>query len=91
METLNARRDLTTSWSSAQKKKVAKRNLEKRDEDFKKLLSSDKLFKICHGKMLMPLNSSGHHQSTLMVEEMFQRFSVISHTVKCVIGSSLAF
>lgn len=49
VETLNARRELMTSWSSAQKKKVAKRKLEKRDEDFKKLLSSDKLFKICHG------------------------------------------
>ena len=48
-ETLNARRDLMTSWSAAQKKKVAKRKLEKRDEDYKKLLSSKNLFKICHG------------------------------------------
>ena len=36
METLKAWRELMTSWSSAQKKKVAKRKLEKRDEDFKK-------------------------------------------------------
>ena len=48
-ETLNARRDLMSSWSAAQKKKVAKRKLEKRDEDYKKLLSSKNLFKICHG------------------------------------------
>ena len=38
-----------TSWSAAQKKKVAKRKLEKHDEDFKKLLSSKNLFQICHG------------------------------------------
>ena len=38
LETLNARRELTSSWSAAQKKKVAKRKLEKRDEDYKKLL-----------------------------------------------------
>ena len=49
METLNARRDLVSSWSAAQKKKVAKRKHEKRDEDFKKLLSSKNLFQICHG------------------------------------------
>ena len=49
LETLNARRDLMSSWSAAQKKKVAKRKLEKRDEDFKKLLSSEHLFQICHG------------------------------------------
>lgn len=65
VETLNARRDLMTSWSSAQKKKVAKRKLEKRDEDFKKLLSSDKLFKICHGNQhvnaVKQLGSSSEH------------------------------
>ena len=41
--TLNARRDLMTSWSAAQKKKVLKRKLQKYDEDFKKLLSSEQL------------------------------------------------
>ena len=65
VETLNARRELMTSWSSAQKKKVAKRKLEKRDEDFKKLLSSDKLFKICHGNQhvnaVKQLGSSSEH------------------------------
>ena len=65
METLNARRELMTSWSSAQKKKVARRKLEKRDEDFKKLLSSDKLFKICYGNQLVnavkQLGSSSEH------------------------------
>ena len=49
LETLNARRELMSSWSATQKKKVAKRKLEKRDEDYKKLLSSKKLFKIGHG------------------------------------------
>ena len=49
VETLNARRDYMTSWSAAQKKKVLKRKLEKRDEDFKKLLSSEKLHQVCHG------------------------------------------
>jgi len=67
VETLNARRELMTSWSSAQKKKVAKRKLEKRDEDFKKLLSSDKLFKICHGNQhvnaVKQLGSSSEHSS----------------------------
>ena len=48
METLNARRDYMTSWSAAQKKKVLKRKLEKR-EDFRKLLSSEKLHQVCHG------------------------------------------
>ena len=38
-----------TSWSATQKKKVLKRKLEKRDEDFKKLLSSEKLHQVCHG------------------------------------------
>ena len=35
--------------SAAQKKKVGKRKLEKQEEDYKKLLSSKNLFKICHG------------------------------------------
>ena len=49
VETLNARRDYMTSWSAAQKKKVLKRKLEIRDEDFRKLLSSEKLHQVCHG------------------------------------------
>ena len=49
VETLNARRDYMTSWSAAQKKKVLKRRLEIRDEDFRKLLSSEKLHQVCHG------------------------------------------
>lgn len=48
---LNARRDLMTSWSSAQKKKVLKRKLEKHDEDYRKLLSSESLHKVCHGSL----------------------------------------
>ena len=38
-----------TSWSAAQKKKVLKRELQKYDEDFKKRLSSEQLYKVCHG------------------------------------------
>ena len=49
VDTLNARRDLMTSWSAAQKKKVLKRKLQKYDKDFKKLLSSERLYKVCHG------------------------------------------
>ena len=49
VETLNARRDYMTSWSAAQKKEVLKRKLEIRDEDFRKLLSSEKLHQVCHG------------------------------------------
>ena len=49
VETLNARRDYMTSWSAAQKKKVLKRRLEIRDEDFRKLLSSEKLHQVCDG------------------------------------------
>lgn len=49
MDTLNALRDYMTSWSAAQKKKVLKRKLEKHDEDFRKLLSSEKLRQVCHG------------------------------------------
>ena len=49
VDTINARRDLMTSWSAAQKKKVLKRKLQKYDEDFKKLLSSEQLYKVCHG------------------------------------------
>ena len=48
---LNARRDLMTSWSSAQKKKVLKRKLEKHDEDYRKPLSSESLHKVCHGSL----------------------------------------
>ena len=48
---LNARRDLMPSWSSAQKKKVLKRKLEKHDEDYRKLLSSENLHKVCHGSL----------------------------------------
>ena len=48
---LNARRDLMTSWSSAQKKKVLKRKLEKHDEGYRKLLSSENLHKVCHGSL----------------------------------------
>ena len=65
VETLTARHELMTSWSSAQKKKVARRKLEKRDDDFKKLLSSDKLLKICHGNQhvnsVKQLGSSSEH------------------------------
>lgn len=43
---LNARRR-----SSAQKKKVLKRKLEKHDEDYRKLLSSKNLHKVCHGSL----------------------------------------
>lgn len=49
VNTLNTRRDYMTSWSAAQKKKVLKRKLEKHDEDFRKLLSSEKLRQVCHG------------------------------------------
>lgn len=49
----------------AQKKKVAKRKLEKRDQDFKKLLSSEHLFQICHGSQhvnaVKQLASSSEH------------------------------
>ena len=48
-DTLNARRDLMSSWSSAQKKKVLRRKLQKNEEDFKKLISSENLYQICHG------------------------------------------
>ena len=41
VDTLNARQDLMTSWSATRKKKVLKRKLQKYDEDFKKLLSSE--------------------------------------------------
>lgn len=49
VETLNARRDLMSSWSSAQKKKVLRRRLHKHEEDFKKLITSENLYQICHG------------------------------------------
>ena len=49
LEVINARRDLMTSWSSAQKKSVLKRKLEKYDEDYRKLLSSENLHQVCHG------------------------------------------
>ena len=49
LDTLNARRDYMMSWSAAQKKKVLRRKLEKHDEDFRKLLSSEKLRQVCHG------------------------------------------
>ena len=50
VDTLNARRDLMTSWSAAQKKKVLKRKLQKYDEDFNKLISSEQFYKVCHGE-----------------------------------------
>lgn len=46
---LSVRRDLTTSWSSAQKKNVVKRKLEKYDDDYRKLLSSENLHQVSHG------------------------------------------
>lgn len=48
--TLNARQDLMTSQSAAQKKKVLKRKLQKYDEDFNKLISSKQFYKVCHGE-----------------------------------------
>ena len=48
-DTLNARRDLMSSWSSAQKKKVLRRKLQRNEEDFKKLITSENLYQICHG------------------------------------------
>ncbi|CAH3155490.1 unnamed protein product [Pocillopora meandrina] len=42
--------DLLTSWSSAQRKKVLKRKLEKHDMDFAKLLSSEDLYKVSNGQ-----------------------------------------
>ncbi|CAH3118740.1 unnamed protein product [Pocillopora meandrina] len=50
LDTLHARRDLLTSWSSAQRKKVLKRKLEKHDMDFAKLLSSEDLYKVSNGQ-----------------------------------------
>ena len=49
VDTLNARRDLMSSWSSAQKKKVLRRKLQKHEEDFKKLITSEHLYQVCHG------------------------------------------
>ena len=42
-----------TSWSAAQKKNVLERKLEKHDDDFRKLLSSEKLHQVCHGNQHM--------------------------------------
>ena len=49
LDILQSRRDVMTSWSAAQKKKVLKRKLEKHDDDYRKLLSGEKLHKVCHG------------------------------------------
>ena len=49
VETLNAHWDVMSSWSSAQKKKVLRRRLQKHEEDFKKLITSENLYQICHG------------------------------------------
>lgn len=49
VDTLNARRDLMSSCSLAQKKKVLRRKLQKHEEDFKKLITSENLYQICHG------------------------------------------
>ena len=38
-----------SSWSSAQKKKVLRRKLEKYDEDYRKLLTSENLHQVYHG------------------------------------------
>ena len=46
---LNAQRDLMSSWSSTQKKKALRRKLQKHKEDFKKLITSENLYQICHG------------------------------------------
>ena len=46
IETLNARQDLTFSCSSAQKKKVLRRF--QKHEDFKKLITSENLYQVCH-------------------------------------------
>ena len=48
VETLNARRHLMSSWSSAQKKKFLRR-LQKHEEDLMKLITSENLYEICHG------------------------------------------
>ena len=49
VDTLNARRDLMSSWSSVQKKEVLRRKLQKHEEDFKKLITSENLYQVCHG------------------------------------------
>lgn len=46
---LTSRRDLMTSWSSAQKKKSLRRRLNKKDADYKKILSGKNLHQVCHG------------------------------------------
>lgn len=46
VETLNARQDLMFSCSSAQKKKVLRRF--QKHEDFKKLITSENLYQVCH-------------------------------------------
>ncbi|XP_068721523.1 uncharacterized protein [Montipora capricornis] len=53
MDLLTVRRDLMTSWSSAQKKNVVRRKLQKYDEDYRKLLSSKNLHQVCHGNQLI--------------------------------------
>ena len=49
VDTLHARRDMMSSCSSAQKKKVLRRKLQKHEEDFKKLITSENLYQVCHG------------------------------------------
>ena len=73
LDTLNTQCDLMTSWLAAQKRKVAKRKLEKQ-EDFKKL------FKICHG------NQHINAIKQLASSSEQTRFSVTKHIVKCVAG-----
>ena len=52
-EVLNMHRDYMISWSASQKKKALKRKLEKHDDNFRKLLSSEKLHQVCHGNQRM--------------------------------------
>jgi len=49
IDTLSTRRDLMCSWSSAQRKRVLRRKLQKQEKDFKKLVTTENLYQVCHG------------------------------------------
>ena len=83
VDRLNARRDPMSSWSSAQKKKVLRRKLQKLEEDFKKLITSENLYQVCHGNQrIMPLNSLAIRQRKRVREPRFKESSATKLTVK---------
>lgn len=92
MDTLNAQRDLMTSWSVAQKKKVLKTKLQQYNEDLNNLISSEQFYKVCHGEQRTnAIKKQANFHKKGITAVIFEELSMTTPTVRCKTGLSLIY